>query len=317
MLHSTIQSGVYWLVLAICVSFAVRDIFPSPEFKRLVGMRAPALFVSHGGGPLPLLGVPDHQELAKFLSTKAGLLLKLRDTHEKPRALVVVTAHWETQVPAVSLRKDSKLFFDYYNFPPETYKYTYDAQGDPELAAHVAKTIQNSGSFLKVDQDAERGWDHGVFVPLKLIAPQGLDIPLIMVSVLKSQNAKELIKLGQALSSLRDEGYAILGSGTTFHNFDGIFAQGATKKKYYEASSQFEAQLYKTLDKSSSSDDAATRLEQLGQWQSWPHASTVQPPRAQDHFSPLVVLAGTMTTSGQREALLELSELPASCWTFD
>lgn len=264
---------------------------------------------------MPLLGDPNHLELIDFMKNKAPTLLNLNSA-EKPRALIVVTAHWETRIPAVSLRKDSKLFFDYSGFPAETYKYTYNATGDPLLGHHVAEVIKSKGGFLDVQKDSQRGWDHGVFVPLKLIAPAGLDIPLIMVSILKSQTPADLFKLGSALSSLRDEGFAVLGSGSTFHSFDGFFAAPLAKKKYVDAASAFESQMYQVLDRKFETD-RVKRLSEFAQWQTWPHASTVQPPKAQEHFSPLVALVGSMKSCGDRVDYAEVMGLPASCWTFD
>lgn len=275
--------------------------------------RSPALFVSHGGGPKPLLNTDDHAELAKYMKEEAPKLLGLGGTQNQPKALIVVTAHWETEVPSVSTRESSELYFDYYNFPAETYKYSYDASGSKELGHHVAETIRKGG-FSSVKEDGKRGWDHGVFVPLKLIAPEGLTIPLIMVSVLASQNAAELIKLGRALAPLRDEGYAILGSGTTFHNFGGFRAPAPVKAQYAQATNEFEQFMKGQLESGTSAQDT---LDRLAKWEQWPNAHIVQPPGATDHFSPLVVLAGTMNSHATRCKYLSVSELPASCWLFD
>lgn len=282
----------------------------------MTAYRAPALFVSHGGGPKPLLNVPDHAELARYMSQEAPKILQLNSNDEhRPKALIVVTAHWETDVPHVSTREKSELYFDYYNFPAETYKYTYKAQGSAELGQRVADAI-NKGGFAKVKTDSKRGWDHGVFVPLKLIAPEGLDIPLIMVSVLASQNAEQLIKLGRALEPLRDEGFAILGSGTTFHNFGGFRAPAQVKQQYAKAADVFEQAMYEQLD-NKGQKTAEDTLAAFAQWEKLPNANVVQPAGATDHFSPLVVLAGTMKSRAKRAKYLQVSELPASCWQFD
>ncbi|ANB13110.1 aromatic ring-opening dioxygenase (predicted) [Sugiyamaella lignohabitans] len=288
------------------------------ETRNIMPEIAPALFVSHGGGPLPLLNVPDHKDLVDFLGKHGSSLLNLNGPN-KPKALVVVTAHWETAIPAVSTRTTSELLFDYYGFPKETYQYTYKAEGSVQVAELVAGAIKKGG-FSNVTLDSKRGWDHGVFVPLKVIAPGGLDIPLIMISVLKSQNPTELLKLGRALAPLREQGIAFLGSGTTFHNFDGLLAPPPTKQKFYAVAEKFEQHMNQVLtaDREGSDEEQRdSRLSLLEKWQSWPGASAVQPVGAQDHFSPLVVLAGTLLSKkATRAKYLDLSGLPASIWSF-
>jgi aromatic ring-opening dioxygenase catalytic subunit (LigB family) len=112
--------------------------------------RAPVIALFHGGGPMPILNDPSSAELTKSLKTRVPSILKL-GTPEAPRALVVVTAHWETDVPTVSNKAKHDLYYDYYGFPPETYNLKYDAPGSPETAAEVTELFQQAGVECKLD----------------------------------------------------------------------------------------------------------------------------------------------------------------------
>jgi aromatic ring-opening dioxygenase catalytic subunit (LigB family) len=282
---------------------------------------APALFVSHGGGPLPLMNVADHGQLTEFLNKEAPNHLRLNASGgDKPKALVVITAHWETSVPTVSTRTNSELLFDYYGFPQETYNYTYNAKGSTEIASRVIEAIRQGG-FSSVKEDPIRGWDHGVFVPLLLISPSGLDIPLIVMSCLQSQDPNELVKLGQALAPLREEGIAFLGSGFTFHNFAGFRADALRKQKFREAGILFEEALNQALTGPlpglPENEERERRIAAIANWQSLPYANTVQPAGGQEHFSPLVILAGMLAEGkAERAKLIEVSGFQASLWLF-
>lgn len=123
----------------------------------------PALFVNHGGGPLPLLG---RQE---------GIASHLKEVVQKvlptpPKAIVVVSAHWESDPIKITSAAHPKMYYDYGGFPPESYEYKYPAPGDPELAARIKELMQKEGVKSKLDE--ERGFDHGVFVPLMLMYPK-------------------------------------------------------------------------------------------------------------------------------------------------
>lgn len=115
---------------------------------------APVISISHGGGPLPVLGDPGHGALVDSLQTKVPELLKL-GTSESPRAIVLVTAHWSEQNPTISNARKHRLLYDYYGFPPESYELKYDAEGSPEVAMEVAEALKGVG--LTPEMDDERG----------------------------------------------------------------------------------------------------------------------------------------------------------------
>lgn len=190
---------------------------------RRMAVLAPAIFVNHGGGPLPLLGEKDHVPLTKFLKDDIHKHIDLKEI----KAIILVTAHWEESKVTISSGKHHKLYFDYYNFPPESYKYKYDAPGDPELAQRIHEQLKKAGIDSKLD--AERGWDHGVFVPMILINPKA-DIPIVQISVLSNQDPVQHYKLGKVLKQFRKEGVAVFGSGMSYHNMY-EFMNGRNKGK--------------------------------------------------------------------------------------
>lgn len=169
----------------------------------------PVAYVPHGGGPLPLMGEPNHAELIRFLRTLPSLM-------PKPTAIVMLSAHWETKVVSVSSAATPQMIYDYGGFPAETYDYQYPAPGDPELAKHIAHLIIGEG--LECTLDPYRGFDHGTFVPLMLMYPEA-SVPVVQVSLKQSFDPAEHIALGKALAPLRAQGVLIIGSGMSFHSF--------------------------------------------------------------------------------------------------
>jgi aromatic ring-opening dioxygenase catalytic subunit (LigB family) len=117
---------------------------------------APVISISHGGGPMPILGDPGHGAIIKSLKTRVPQILKL-GTDEEPRAIVLVTAHWSTNVPTISNGAKHELLYDYYGFPPESYQLKYNAPGSPEVAELVEKALKEEG--LQVKKDPKRGED--------------------------------------------------------------------------------------------------------------------------------------------------------------
>lgn len=116
--------------------------------------RGAVIALSHGGGPLPLLGDPSHRHIVESLKTRVPEILRL-NTPNAPRAIVVVTAHWSETQPTISSAQKHSLLYDYYGFPPETYKLKYNAPGSPEVAQEVANALKEVG--LKPVLDEERG----------------------------------------------------------------------------------------------------------------------------------------------------------------
>ena len=251
--------------------------------------KAPSIALSHGGGPLPLLGPADdpfHKDIVHSLKNRVPSILHLNDPTQRPRAIVLVTAHWSENNPTISSSAKHDLLYDYYNFPPEAYKLRYDAPGSPEIAQDLAAAMREEG--LKPRLDAERGWDHGVFVPMMLIHPQA-DIPIVQVSVLASEDPTQLYAMGRALKRIREQNVAVMGSGfSSFHNL-GLLrsSQDMTpgfKKRNIEWN---EAMTTAVLE-----EDDVNREKMLKGWRRWPNTYEMHPRGGGEHFLPLIVAAG-------------------------
>lgn len=231
---------------------------------------------------MPLMDDPAHRNLISFLCT-------LGSRFPKPAALIVVSGHWEARVPAVNAATAPPLLFDYQGFPPETYRLTYPAPGSPALARRVGELLQQGGFASAEVQD--RGYDHGVFVPLKLVYPEA-DIPIVQLSLIRGLDAAEHIRLGRCLTSLRDENIAIIGSGMSFHNLQAIFA--GERPELRAASDQFDTWLVDTL--SNPCIAAAERTRALEHWDEAPYARFCHP--REEHLLPLHVCYGAANGAG-------------------
>ena len=134
------------------------------------------MFLSHGGGPLPLLGDPGHTEMVQSLESIAAAI-------DRPEAIIVVSAHWEEPAATITSAPRPEIIYDYYGFPPESYEIQYPAPGHPELASRLQACLQDNGVATELDPD--RGFDHGLFIPLKIMYPEA-DIPCVQLSLLSS-----------------------------------------------------------------------------------------------------------------------------------
>jgi aromatic ring-opening dioxygenase catalytic subunit (LigB family) len=237
--------------------------------------RMPVAFVPHGGGPWPFVdvGIGDKLELEK-LATYLRSLASLPKT--TPKAVLVISAHWEESVPTVMAGEHPPMLYDYYGFPPESYQITWPAPGHPDLAARVGNLLLAAG--INTATNLERGFDHGTFVPLKLAYPNA-DIPTVQLSLKHGLDPESHIALGRALLPLRDEGVFIIGSGMTYHNLRAFGPQSAP------AAEAFDAWLRETALSSPEERD-----RRLIDWKNAPSARLVHP--REEHLLPLMVIAG-------------------------
>jgi 4,5-DOPA dioxygenase extradiol len=178
--------------------------------------KAQIVYFSHGGGPLPILGDPGHKAMVDFMRWLPSQL-------RRPDAILVVSAHWEESAATLLGAQNPPMFYDYYGFPAEAYQITYAAPGSPSLADRLARLLQQNNIPSRVDP--QRGFDHGLFIPLKLMYPQA-DIPSLQLSLLRGLSPTAHIALGSALRALANENILVIGSGFSFHNMRAFSWQG-------------------------------------------------------------------------------------------
>lgn len=236
--------------------------------------RFPVYFVSHGGGPWPWVDGMRQQ----FAKTEQEFRRMPQRFPTKPKAVLVITGHWEAEAFTVSTSDRPPMEYDYYGFPEHTYQIQYRAPGAPALAARVRELLGAAG--IGSAEDPRRGFDHGTFVPMALMYPEA-EVPVVMLSMKSSYDPAEHIRLGQALAPLRDEGVLIIGSGLTYHNMRGFGRATSTP-----VASAFEAYLNDAI----TAPDAAVRNERLVRWEEAPGARLAHP--QEDHLIPLMVVAG-------------------------
>ena len=240
-------------------------------------IRWPTYFIPHGGGPCFFMdtppGIPEDtwEPMADFLRGIDGEL------GQRPKAVLVISAHWFTAVPTVHTAQNPELLFDYNGFPPHTYELTYPVSGDPVLAERVAERLE-AGGFPSAARETKRGLDHGVFIPFKLIYPDA-DVPMVQVSMVNTTDPEIHLAMGRALAPLRDEGVLIVGSGLSYHNLRSFFSN-----QNNEPSVAFDAWLTETVL------DTAHREAKLNAWADAPGARDAHP--GEDHLLPLMIAAG-------------------------
>lgn len=236
--------------------------------------RLPTYFVSHGGGPWPWM---KEQYGPAYAKLEASLVDIPRQVGERPKAVLVVTSHWESEDFAVSSGSAPGMIYDYGGFPPHTYQIRYPAPGQPQLAGRVAELLRGAGQPVRLD--AGRGFDHGTFSMLAPVYPDA-DMPVVQLSIRQSYDPATHLAAGRALAPLRDEGVLILGSGLSFHNLRQFGPGGAL------ASHAFDAWLQHVLLELSPSD----REQALLRWSDAPYARMAHP--REDHLVPLWVALG-------------------------
>jgi 4,5-DOPA dioxygenase extradiol len=237
--------------------------------------RARVVYLSHGGGPLPILGDPGHRAMLDFMG-------RLPSEVGRPDAILVISAHWEERVATLMGALAPPMLYDYYGFPPESYQIKYPAPGDPALAGRIAALLQQSGLASRID--ATRGFDHGLFIPLKMMYPRA-DIPSIQISLLADLKPATHVALGKALRGLMNENILVVGSGFSFHNLRAFSFDG--REDPDPRNDAFQDWL---IDVCTSPSPQPDRESRLLDWEKAPHARYCHP--REEHLLPLHVCAG-------------------------
>lgn len=261
--------------------------------------RLPVYFISHGGGPWPWID----QMRGLYARTASELAALPQRLPARPKAILVVSGHWEANQFTLATSARPPMEYDYYGFPEHTYRISYPAPGAPELAGRVRDLLAGAG--IQAAEDANRGFDHGVFVPLYLMYPQA-DVPVLMLSMKSGYDPAEHLRLGQALAPLRDEGVLIVGSGLTYHNMRGFGRDESTPV----------AEAFETwLNGAISQPDAKVRDAMLLDWEQGPGARQAHP--REDHLAPLFVVAGAAGEDrGQALFIDHVMKVPMASYEF-
>lgn len=237
--------------------------------------QAQIVYFSHGGGPLPILGDASHKAMVDFM-------LQLPSQLKKPGAILVISAHWEETAVTLLGARNPTMFYDYYGFPDQAYEITYPAPGSPGLADRIAGFLNRKNIPARVD--LLRGFDHGLFIPLKLMYPQA-EIPSIQMSLLRGLDPAAHIAIGNALRGLMKENILVIGSGFSFHNMRAFSWQGVDAPD--PANDAFQNWLINVCTGSMTQSE---REQHLVEWEKAPDARYCHP--REEHLLPLHVCQG-------------------------
>jgi aromatic ring-opening dioxygenase catalytic subunit (LigB family) len=236
-----------------------------------------------------------------FLDTERFLSELPLQLPEPPKALLVVSAHWEADRPRFTGQERPGLIYDYYGFPEHTYHLTYPASGAPALAHLAAQCLSQAGFDAVVDD--ERGWDHGVFIPLKVMYPEA-QLPVVAMSLHHDLDPQRHHDWGQALRPLRDQGVLIVGSGMSYHNLRQFQQGGADSESFHQ---WLQAAL---------NQDHAHRAQALAQWAQAPGGRSSHP--REEHLLPLMVASGAGSDQPGRCIWTgRVANTTLGAWAFD
>jgi aromatic ring-opening dioxygenase catalytic subunit (LigB family) len=285
---------VFLLLSPSFVSLAAAEVF-TPEGNHLYSAasldptdmagvaRQPAIFLSHGGGPaffMPSRGNSIFAAMGKGSAIQKWYeTIAKKHVPNKPKAILVFSAHWEESPIRITSQKNPALYYDYYGFPDYTYQLTWPAPGNPDLAQQVQDLLSVNGIEAKLDE--KRNLDHGVFIPLKLVYPDA-DIPVVQVSLNSNLDPQLHYKIGQAVAPLRDQGVLIVGSGQATHNMHELMSSTSTPEHV--------TSFCKWMEDTVALVNPDDRKETLSHWSSSPGGRQCHP--REEHLIPLMVVAG-------------------------
>ncbi len=236
---------------------------------------AQIVYFSHGGGPLPLLQDPGHKAMIDFMTVLPSRL-------HKPDLIVVISAHWEEHEATLLGAAAPPMFYDYYGFPEEAYRVSYPVPGSPDEATRIADLLRSKGVPAKID--FERGFDHGVFIPLMMMYPAA-DIPCLQLSLLRGLDAQKHIYLGNALRGLLSENILVIGSGFSFHNMQAFSWGGGNQED--PANDAFQDWLINVMAGDFTQEE---RERKMIEWENAPSARYCHP--REEHLLPAHVCLG-------------------------
>ena len=262
-------------------------------------MRLPTYFMAHGAGPCFFMEWT-HGPRDTWERLGAWLRNLSSDLRERPKAIVVVSAHWEAAPIRINGLHRDGLLYDYNGFPAHTYALEYPAPGSSVVAERIQQLLAQHGIDSLIDD--ERGLDHGVFIPLMLAFP-GADIPVVQISLHPSLAPALHLAIGAALAPLRDEGVLLLGSGMSYHNRPG---PGEEARRLADAFDEW-------LNSAVGAPDLVQRSQQLCRWHEAPGAAQAHP--REEHLLPLMVMVGAAGDEPVKATFAEkIAGIPVSCF---
>lgn len=270
--------------------------------------RFPVYFIPHGGGPWPFMDFPAGPDGKKpWADLKAFLEGLDSAVGRRPKAILMISGHWEHEpVPTLSTATHPGMLYDYSGFPPETYQLSYPASGAPAIARRAKDLLEAAG--IPAGEDARRGFDHGVFIPLMVAYPKA-DVPIVMMSMKNTLDAESHFAIGRALEPLRDEGILIVASGMSYHNMRMFFHDTPDHK---QQAIRFDDWLSTAV----AIADPNERAARLALWEQNPDARACHVPD-HDHLVPLFVAAGAAgQDAGQHVFRGEFRGKPYSGYRF-
>lgn len=244
-------------------------------------MNQPVLFISHD----------DPSQVVDINHPSYQFLTRLTNQLKRPKAVLCISAHWETDLPTITGAETLETIYDFFGFPDSYYQLDYQVKGNPELALDIQTLLSNSRIDSGIDQN--RGIDHGAWCVLKPLFPKA-DIPILQLSVNSKQSAKMHFELGMALRNLREQGVLIIGSGTLTHNLSEWEKSSTYDMPAKEYVIEFRDWVCKCLENK--------EYDLLCQYETQaPNAKRSHP--SPDHILPLFVAAGAAVETDQLQLL--------------
>jgi 4,5-DOPA dioxygenase extradiol len=254
--------------------------------------KAPSVYIGHGA-PLNVIWDTDYKET----------LRKFSQAIPPPQSVLVVSAHWEQNLPLqITSSFQPPIIYDYYGFPDAMYQLQYQSPGNPTLAQRVAEKLSSVG--LKTHLNETRGLDHGAWIPMKIMFPKA-NIPLLQLSIPLPRKPLELFEIGQQLAEFRKEGIMLLGSGNLVHNLPYVFQQARQGKFDFsnwanapeeEWAKETDSWIKEKLDANNFEDLLDSPIKA-------PHFNRAAP--TTEHFDPLYFVIGTL---GRQEGITHIHE---------
>ncbi|MBN9027062.1 MULTISPECIES: DODA-type extradiol aromatic ring-opening family dioxygenase [Kaistia] len=263
-------------------------------------MSLPTFFLSHGSPMLALTDTPAHRFLQNFASTIA-----------RPRAVLVVSAHFETEQPTVVADPHPEMIYDFRGFPRPLYEINYPAPGDAAVAAEVADELRAAG--LPVDVAPKRGFDHGTWIPLSLVWPDA-DVPLVQLSIQPHRDAAHHLALGRAIAALREQDVLVIGTGAATHNLRVLFRNPGGMPAVDAEPVAWAREFADWVADTAAAGDADALVDYRARA---PHAVMAHP--EDDHFMPFFVALGAAGEGAKGERIhnsYEYSALSMDMYRF-